>query len=216
MRRRSRSFCTNYRQTVREAAYAAAPKLGVDKLPAFDPEKSFTPWLESQIKNIADMAWPELPKDAVFAHFKGNKDQQSTSGWVLKDEADSWRLLTTFGETATLKKSDVKIEKRTLAEEAEDPSKHRTDGEKRDGLSKRGGLTGQFEPKFISAPEALVAAWSYVRSDKKTAALLLLPRIECDRRRPLAGHGGARRARARVPSTDAQFVLARPRLCTRD
>jgi hypothetical protein len=39
-------------------------------------------------------------------------------------------------------------------------------------------LTAQFEPKFISAPEALVAAWAYVRGDKATAAALLFPRIE--------------------------------------
>ncbi len=45
-------------------------------------------------------------------------------------------------------------------------------------LSIRGGLTGQFEPRYISSPEALVAAWSYQAGDKKLAARIIFPRID--------------------------------------
>ena len=175
------ALCKHYRQSVREAAYAAAPKLGVDKLPAFKPEDTFTPWLDGQLKNIAAMAWPELPKDAAYMRFTvAGTRAQNFSGWVLKDEKDSWRVLNTFGESVTLQKKDAKSEPRTLAEDAEELIKTRTGGEKdkHDGLSRRGGLTGQFEPGFISTSEALVGAWSYLHGDKKTAALVLFARIE--------------------------------------
>jgi len=42
-------------------------------------------------------------------------------------------------------------------------------------LSSRGMLTGQFEPGFVSTPEALLAAWALERGDRKDAAALILP-----------------------------------------
>lgn len=45
-------------------------------------------------------------------------------------------------------------------------------------LSAGGGLTGQFEDRSISVPEALVATWCYVRGDKASAARLLFPCID--------------------------------------
>ena len=45
-------------------------------------------------------------------------------------------------------------------------------------LSRRGGLTGQFESRAISLPEALVAAWAFRAGDKLAAALLLFPRLD--------------------------------------
>ncbi len=45
-------------------------------------------------------------------------------------------------------------------------------------LSIRGGLTGQFENRSISVPEALVATWCYLRGDKASTARLLFPCID--------------------------------------
>ena len=45
-------------------------------------------------------------------------------------------------------------------------------------LPASGGFTGQFEPRMLSAPEGLLAAWLYLKGDKSSAATLLFPLLD--------------------------------------
>lgn len=184
-------LCLHYRQSVRDAAAAALPKLAVDKKPVYSPEAAFTPWLDTQLHSITAMVLNEIPRDAPFQRFTvevpsrrgGDKpDVREFSGWLLKDDNGTLRTLNTFGEVSVYKKELVKTTPHTLGNEAAALIAIRTGGKDqhdvKSSLSRQGGLTGQFEPGFISVPEALVGAWSFVRGDKKTAAELLFPRID--------------------------------------
>ncbi|MBM4030820.1 MAG: hypothetical protein FJ291_03445 [Planctomycetes bacterium] len=189
-------LCQHYRASIRTAARAAAPKLGVAAVPDFKPEEAFTPWLDDALKKIATMVLDEVPKDARWVHVEyafGSVDDKppihELGGWLLREDDKGYDLLSYFACKCRPEKRDVrKLTPRTLAEEAEDLRKFRQevggkdDHDARERLAQRlsaqGIATGQFESRALSLPEALVAAWCYVRGDKKSAAALLFPRLD--------------------------------------
>lgn len=200
---------THYRTAVREAARNSARMLGdAEPLPEFKPAEAFTPWLDERLKEIATMVRTAIPKEAHWVRLvpvdtepngQAFGESAEVNGWLLAEDEESFRVLTWFNSEETLEKALVRSEHSLLSEAAEALAATRQQGEDdpRDALSRSGMLTGQFEPGFISLPEALVAAWSYSRGDKESAAAVLFPCIErtADDRwvfwavRDLIGHG---------------------------
>lgn len=183
-------LCGSYRSAIRDAARDAASQLGIKDIPAYKPEEAFTPWLDEQIRGFAAMIYPDIPKDAKWMRFTFHNDQQhflhtNMSGWALGEKDGKLRMLGYFGNYLEVDAGDVTTGPRAFSEDAALFAEARTATGKPDDWNKRavvfsemGGLTGQFEPPFISAPEALVAAWSYQQGDKKLAASILFPRID--------------------------------------
>ena len=195
-------LCNHYRKAVREAAAAGSKKLGATEIPEFTPEKAFTPWLDKQMKNISALILTDIPKKAEWGHFeitfppymKGGKPQIiEFGGWFLSEKEGKYKVLNWFGEEKSFDKKQTKFTARTFQEEAmsllELRDKIKKAYENKDEnawkedrleeqLSQHGGASGQFEPSFVSAPEALMSAWSYVRGYKKEAATILFPRID--------------------------------------
>ena len=185
-------LCVHFRTSVREAARDAAPKLGIAKIPDYKPEAAFSPWLEQELKNIAGMVVVEIPKDAKWMHFalsgnKGGKGEGEFSGYVLDEKDGTYHVVDYFGTERFLSKNATATGKtetgvtatpRTLAEEAKALLEVRAASNDLSSLSRMGMATAQFEPKFVSVPEALVAAWCFTHGDKASAAALLFPRID--------------------------------------
>lgn len=176
-----KTLCVYYRTSVREAARAAAPKVGIAAVPEYKPEAAFTPWLEGQLQGIASMVAVEIPKDAKWTRFtlQEKDNAKEFSGWLLSVEKDgSTRAVDWFGEVIRLPKLGVKTAPRAIADDAKELLAVRNGGSKLESLSRMGGATYQFEPKAVSVPEALVGAWCLKSGDKASAAALLFPRID--------------------------------------
>lgn len=176
-----RKLCTHYRASVREAARKAAPKFGIDPLPEYKAEAAFTPWLGEELARIASMVPVEIPKDAKWTRFTvQEKDSpHEFSGWLLgTDKNGTTRALDWFGSEITLPKLGLKTAPRSFADDAKELLDLRNGGSKLETLSRMGVATFQFEPKFVSLPEALVAAWSFKAGDKASAAAIFFPRID--------------------------------------
>ena len=212
-------LCGWYRKAVREAARDAALKLDIKDMPEFKPEEAFAPWLDAEMKAIAAMPYPEIPKDAKWMRFSQARDpnegaktmsfgggmvtefkdgklevkqlpapkpEPGISGWLLEDKDGKLRVMDYFGAIVEIDKTKADAKPRTFAEEAavfakarEHPVNSPEDMNAVQAvLSIRGGLTGQFEPRYVSSPEAFVAAWSYQAGDKKLAAEIIFPRID--------------------------------------
>ncbi|MGD0089898.1 MAG: hypothetical protein ABSE73_08250 [Planctomycetota bacterium] len=182
-------LCGHYRTAVREAARKAAPALGLAPAPDFKPEEAFTPWLEQQLKDIAAMVLVEIPKEAAWTRFEVPVTEQEGqakprwrdfSGWLLGEKDGKQRTVDWFAQEAAWDKAATKMTPRSWSDEAQALLELRA-GKEREApaaLSRRGGLTAQFEPHWISLPEGLVAAWSFVRGDKASAAAVLFPRLD--------------------------------------
>jgi hypothetical protein len=180
----------HYRASVREAARDAATHLGIRDIPAYDPEKAFTPWLIDQIKAIRQMVRDEIPASARWMHFvqtypetviDGQPYTRTFDGWLLSEDAEKYNLVDWFGRPLRLEKKNMKASPRVLADEPAVFTAARNKDDRwgaLDALSSSGGFTGQFESDAISLPETLVAAWAYERGDLKTAAATLFPRLD--------------------------------------
>ena len=168
-----RPLCGHYRTSVRTAARNTAKALGIADIPEYRPEDAFTPWLDRQLKEIAQMVEGGVPKDAKWSKFtvtypkqgrNGTDYVQPSHGWLLSDGKEKVEVLDMFGQRLQLSASQTKIEPSTLEEQAKAllaVRKKSDEGavEPPPPALRRGMLTGQFEPGFISLPEALVAAW---------------------------------------------------------
>jgi hypothetical protein len=182
------ALANDHRQDVREAVTKGAAALGIKDLPAFDPLKALAGVPETQLRNISAMILTPVPKDAKFKQFTVKTERQGQepwsrtfSAWLLSETPAEYHVLDLFAETRTCERANTTVADRTLEEEAQAILKVRANdsperGERpREVLSARGGLTGQFQPTFVSLPEALIATWSLERGDRKTAAALILP-----------------------------------------
>lgn len=173
----------HHRQAVRDAARAAAPALGsTEALGDFDPAAAFTPALVGQLEQLAAMQLVAVPAAArwmAVTHTEPGLDGKPVTtehhGWLLDDAGETWHLLDWFGCEARLAKRQATAVEGTLAAEAERIAAARKSDEARKTLSREGGLTGQFEPGFLSVPELLVGLWSWQRGDLATAAAVLFP-----------------------------------------
>lgn len=176
------ALCYSPRTAVRVRARAVADSLGLDAGPESEPAALITPALDRDLRAIAAMTPIPVPPRARFAqvHVLGDSAQpgQSVMAWVI-GESDPYRLLDVYGRERSVARSAVRIENHSLAEEARRLIRIRNGpAEARAELSANGDLTGQFEPRELAVPEALVAAWCLEHGDRTSAALLILPRLD--------------------------------------
>lgn len=203
-----RRLSTWYRPNVREAARKAAAELGIGSLPDFHPAEAFTPWLNEQLHRFAAMVPEDIPGDAQWVRVSFSDPSPGSrptefSGW-LTETADHRQTIVDYfchqsvfddhdpkspvmeiaGSSDPHKLARLEITPRAFADDARDFAQIRNTKEEHGSdqaskvLSSRGGLTGQFQPRFISLPEALVAAWAYQRNEKEVAAAILFPRLD--------------------------------------
>ncbi|HYF49659.1 MAG TPA: hypothetical protein VEJ63_09650 [Planctomycetota bacterium] len=171
-------LCTHYRASIRNAARPVAEKFGVAKLPEYKLEAAFTPALDQHMASIAALVLTPLPKDAKWTHFTPAKNESGGySGWLLSEKDGKLRVLDYFGQEREIPKDSVTTTPRTLADEAAKMIAARNDKFDVATYSHLGTASAQFEPRFITVPEALVAAWCHARGDKINAAALIFPRI---------------------------------------
>lgn len=178
-----KKLAAHYRTRVREAARAAALKMKLGAQPAYQHEKAYSPWMNEALKSIRAMVTTKIPANAKWARFaiesKGARTNNVFLGWLLKEDAGAYHVLDMFGGERRLKKVGTRMVPEAFAASATWLVKTRKDPkEGRALLSRRGGLTAQFEPRFLSLPEALVAAWSHEKGDTKSAAEILFPRMD--------------------------------------
>ncbi|MCW8133616.1 MAG: HEAT repeat domain-containing protein [Planctomycetota bacterium] len=180
-------LCTHYRTRVREAAVASAGKLGLKDLPAYKPEEAFTPWLDRQLKDMYAMVATPLPADAAFYTVKMKKPEEGHAlppfqGWLLKKTEKQATVMSVYVTELVLPVDGIELAPASLEAAAQElleiRKKEKDDREAGEALSRRGGLTRQFEPKYLSMQEATIAAWAYQRGNKALAAAMLFPRID--------------------------------------
>ncbi len=198
-------LAAHHRSAVRAAALIAAEQLGVAALPG-DGGQALIAAFQAELVLIAARVPTPIPASATWKRFSwALKDSRRPTdrerqmwGWLLADDGEAYVVLTWFGSIASIP-STATVADATLSDAADELATQRESGrEGQQGLSRAGGLTAQFEPGFISLPEALVAAWSFARQDVATAARVLAPRVEAtadDRwlgwaTRDLIGHVG--------------------------
>lgn len=185
-----KQLSVHYRKAVRQAARKAASALEITVLPDYVPAKAFTPWLDEQFRSISGMITTRLPRDATWVRVSvthlplrenGNLYVEDFGGWLLSTEKDEFQFLDHFGTFRRARKNQTQITVSALKEEAARlvmMRKQDVDDGTSKALSRRGGLTAQFEPRFISLRETLVAAWCLERGDRSSAAAILFPRID--------------------------------------
>ncbi len=156
------------------------------------------------------MVYPPIPADAQWVHIKETKPPyraggeplvREFGGWLLGQDDARCRIVDWFGTAGVLETSQIEVtphDWKTAAEELvairDQPS---DDPFPSFPLSRRGGLTGQFESRALSLPEGLLAAWAFRAGDRLAAARVLFPRLDelpDDRwltwiARDLLGHG---------------------------
>lgn len=182
--REVRALCTHYRLPIAEAARKQAGALAFEPPPAPKPEEQFTPWLEGELRDIAAMVATPIPEKArwvrvsvTYERQQGVEAVESFSAWLLEETPDGYRTLNLFAVEGTYPKAKVTIAPRKFEVDVEEMLKHRAGGDPADDmLSRRGRLTGQFEPGFVSLPESLLAAWCFARGEKAHSARLIFPR----------------------------------------
>ena len=182
------ALCRHHRTPVRESAVKAAKSLGLKPIPAYDPEKAFTARLEQQLKQISSMVLHPIPAKSTWVELEwkvGAGDQAHqvrAQGWLLEQKDGHYRLLDWFGREWRAPVKGTKKTERTLADVAKHFKAMRDNEEDRGAsLSRRGGLTAQFEPRFLSLPELLVGSWAFVRDDRKSSAAILFGPIDVTR-----------------------------------
>jgi len=185
-----RRLSCHYRAFVRRTAREVAELLGIQDLPAYDPEKAFTPWLVEQLDLIRQMVYEEIPATASWVTVEyTDPDRQvdgvprtaKFGGWLLSEDETNYRIMDWLARVRLWAKKDTKVSPRTWTDEMTVLLAIRAKGGPRDAmqvLSSGGSLTGQFESRNLSLPEALVAAWAYERGDLKSAAAILFPRLD--------------------------------------
>ncbi len=181
-------LCASPRAAVRKAVLTAAPALGL-KLARCAAPTLLPASFEKELAAVAARVLTPPPPAARWVRFEHTNPRAFSggkpvtlrgSGWLLAEAPGAYRVLDFFARERTLPRGETKLSPRTLAEEARALLAIRAGKgrEAREALSELGGLTGQFQPGFISLPEALVAAWALGRGDRAIAASLLLPRID--------------------------------------
>jgi hypothetical protein len=171
-------LASHHRATVRDVVQKVAPALGIDALPA--PATVFLPSIDRMLRSFADMILTTIPEDATWALFviaRPERDAEEFSGWKLSERDGIVRMLDRSGHEHEAPLAQVTMTARLLADDARELLQLRQAAATGDREAAR-RISRQFDPEFISAPEALIAAWSYRRGDRKTAAELLFPRLE--------------------------------------
>jgi hypothetical protein len=187
-----RALVDHHRKDVRELARGFLEKRG-ERLTSFSPAAAIEPF-RATLAAISSMAITPV-RDARFVRIRvpttggdGKETTEDVTGFDLGGTgSEKYRLLTThLDEVVVERKRPLSSDDRAelpLADEVKRVTAIRAKaiGGDRDalgGLSRRGGLTAQFEAGAVSDYEAFLAATCLERGDATSAAALLLPPLE--------------------------------------
>ena len=184
-----KALCNEPRKVPREAARTAAQQLGMANIAPFAPEQALTGYVDGELKNILAMVLPAVPPSATWKRFtvktknprNNETNEWSFSGWLISEDPKAWHVVDLFGQEQALDRATTTSAERALTDDAREFQAVRSGGasdsnlERSATLSSGGLATAQFEARFVSLPEALLAAWALQRGDRKTAAAVILP-----------------------------------------
>jgi hypothetical protein len=193
-----KALCDHHRPSLRDAARKLNKERGGNDPGPFYPVKAVQrPALAALMTNIGALIDQPAPPDAEFVKVTtkstfGKETRTSTTvGWLVKNDADSWVVLTPFGyretfpKERTIKKrhgfewtAQSKCEKQSVPEEVKRVAALRKNGDPDFGLSERGGLTGQFQGHGASVYEVMLADWLYRAKQFDLSAQILLPALD--------------------------------------
>ncbi len=188
-----RDLCYHHRTAVREAAREAAAALEIRGIPPFKPTDALSPWLTVQAQRFSEMVVTAIPTNATWCELavtnlasRTGRESMVTrfSGWLISETQEDLKVIDWFGNERVLLRSQSSIAPLALAEQAsrlsdlERQSEEKKDRSLREHLSREGGLTAQFEPRFVDIPSALVGSWCYQRGENEGCAALWLPLLD--------------------------------------
>jgi len=193
-----KALCDHYRPSLREAARALNKERGSADPGPFDPAKAVQrPAVVALMANIGKLLDQPASPDAEFVRVTtkrtSNKQTETstTLGWLVKDDGDSWLVLTPFGHHEVFhKERSVKSrsgsesitkstwEKYPIADEVKRVAALRQKGDPEFQLSERGGLTGQFQGRSAGVYEVMLAHWLYTAKQFDLSAQILLPAVD--------------------------------------
>lgn len=176
----------HYRDDIRKNARKGLETLGI-KLKPFSIEDGFTPSLIKNINLLSEVMLPIRP-ESTFGKFvyktgvsygdengKMVDEEATVYGWKFKED-NSVKILDWYGTYQT-PDSIVKEENLSLSKAVDQLLSDRLLENPQESLSRRGGLTGQFQPRFLSEPEIRVSVWCWRKQLKKETGRLLFPRM---------------------------------------
>ena len=197
-------LCKHYQNGVRDHARHLASRRGV-AVPEYTVEQSFGPQLERVLSLAVTLTPCDIPADARFgtlvvpASAETGSSEWTCQGWLLRDGSagQEWELLASYGSLVRLPAQGATFNPSTLVAYADHLVAEREryaatqDFEVRRGIEQAQGIrrfsSSSSDTWQGSAAELLVAAWSFARGDRATAAKLLLPSLAnaWDAREPL-------------------------------
>jgi hypothetical protein len=181
---------------------AAARKLnkerGGSEPEPFDPVKAMQrPAIAALMTTIGDLLDQPAPPSAAFVKVTTtwtngkDSDTSTTLGWMVKNDGDSWIVLTPFGERESFRKEEKSKtrrgtefvaksswEKSPIVDEVKRVVELRKKGDPKFELSERGRLTGQFQGHSAGIYEVMLAHWLYTAKQYDLSAQLFLPALD--------------------------------------
>jgi len=191
-------LCDHYRPSLRAAARKLNKERGGADPGPFDPVIAMKqPALAALMTNIGALldqpASPDTEFVKVTTKWTSGKDTNTseTLGWLVKNDGDSWVVLTPFGHRETFHKektfkgrrggesvSKSSWEKSPIADEVKRVVELRKKGDPDFALSERGGLTGQFQGRGASVYEVTLAHWLFAAKQLDLSSQILLPALD--------------------------------------
>ena len=190
-------LCDHYRPGIREAARALNRERGGTDPGPFDQASAVQrPEVAGLMANVGALLDQPAPPDAAFVKvtttWTDTKDTNTstTVGWLVKNNGDSWVVLTLFGHREMFHKEKTtkgrrgesvtksSWEKYAIADEVKRVVELRKKGDPEFELSERGGLTGQFQGRGAGVYEVTLAQWLYSARQFDLSAQVLLPALD--------------------------------------
>jgi hypothetical protein len=192
-----KALCNHYRPSLRAAARKLSKERGGADPGPFDQAKAVQmPTIAALMKDIGELLDQPAPPDSDFVKvtttsIAGKETETSTVlGWLVKNDGDSWVVLTPFGHRESFHKEQttkgrqgaevVKStwEKSPIVDEVKRVVELRKKGDPEFKLSERGGLTGQFQGRGAGVYEVTLAHWLYTTREFDLAAQIILPALD--------------------------------------
>jgi hypothetical protein len=192
------ALCDHYRPSLRAAARKLNKERGGADAGPFDQAKAVQrPEIATLMEGVGALLDQPAPPDARFVKVTtkwtdGKETQTSTTlGWLVKDDGDSWVVLTPFDRRETFykeKASKSRLDGESvirsswaeypIAEEVKRVAALREKGDPEFELSERGGLTGQFQGRGCGLYEVMLGHWLYTAKQFDLSAQILLPALD--------------------------------------
>lgn len=192
------TLSNHYRPSLRNAARELCSERGRPEPKPFDGAAAMRgPELAALMSSIGALIDQPAPSGAEFVKVTtswtdGERSRSSIKlGWLVKDDGDTWVVLTPFGQREAFVKTETirfspdyervinsRWEKVPIADEVNRVSALRASGDPEFELSERGGLTGQFEGHVAGIYEVMLAHWLYTKKQLDLSAQVFLPALD--------------------------------------